>query len=63
MLMRGRFFLNRRLGLEQAKYGTYLCQCFILDLEINYILNQYCLKSLNVLCRKGLYLYIKQIGL
>ena len=31
MLMRGRFFLNRRLGLEQAKYGTYLCQCFILS--------------------------------
>ena len=25
------FYLNRRLGLEQAKYGTYLCQCFILS--------------------------------
>ena len=24
------FYLNRRLGLEQAKYGNYLCQCFIL---------------------------------
>jgi len=27
------FYSNRRLGLEQTEYGTYLCQYFILSFE------------------------------